>query len=66
MGTGWAGPWSQLLILPSCLQVLRSGLSEARCLLLFAVALAAAATLGCTGLVAYTPIWCFPGATFAP
>ncbi|XP_026633384.1 myotonin-protein kinase isoform X5 [Microtus ochrogaster] len=52
------------LLLPA--RVLRSGLSEARCLLLFAVALAAAATLGCTGLVAYTPIWCFPGATFAP
>lgn len=55
MGTGWAAPLSQLLILPSCLQVLRSGLSEARCLLLFAAALAAAATLGCTGL-AYIPI----------
>ncbi|XP_057615488.1 myotonin-protein kinase isoform X6 [Chionomys nivalis] len=52
------------LLLPA--RVLRSGLSEARCLLLFAVALAAAATLGCTGLVAYAPIWCFPGATFAP
>ncbi|XP_076784727.1 myotonin-protein kinase isoform X7 [Arvicanthis niloticus] len=48
----------------------RPSLSEARCLLLFAAALAAAATLGCTGLVAYTgrltPVWCFPGATFAP
>lgn len=51
-------------------RVPRPGLSEARCLLLFAAALAAAATLGCTGLVAYTgrltPVWCFSGATFAP
>uniref|UniRef100_A0A8C8USF2 Myotonin-protein kinase n=1 Tax=Peromyscus maniculatus bairdii TaxID=230844 RepID=A0A8C8USF2_PERMB len=52
------------LLLPA--RVPRPGLSEARCLLLFAAALAAAATLGCTGLVAYTPVWCFPGATFAP
>lgn len=55
---------------PQELQVPRPGLSEARCLLLFAAALAAAATLGCTGLVAYTgrltPVWCFSGATFAP
>lgn len=51
-------------------RVPRPGLSEAHCLLLFAAALAAAATLGCTGLVAYTgrltPVWCFSGATFAP
>lgn len=60
------GPCGLLLMPPSCLQVPRPGLSEARCLLLFAAALAAAATLGCTGLVAYTPVWCFPGATFAP
>ncbi|XP_012980912.1 myotonin-protein kinase isoform X4 [Mesocricetus auratus] len=52
------------LLLPA--RVLRPGLSEARCLLLFAAALAAAATLGCTGLVACVPVWCFPGATFAP
>lgn len=56
------------LLLPA--RIPRPGLSEARCLLLFAAALAAAATLGCTGLVAYTggltPVWCFPGATFAP
>ncbi|KAL6085894.1 hypothetical protein STEG23_010895 [Scotinomys teguina] len=52
------------LLLPA--RVPRPGLSEARCLLLFAAALAAAATLGCTGLVAYTPVWCFPGAAFAP
>ncbi|XP_036038745.1 myotonin-protein kinase isoform X6 [Onychomys torridus] len=52
------------LLLPA--RVPRPGLSEARCLLLFAAALAAAATLGCTGLVACAPVWCFPGATFAP
>ncbi|XP_028634505.1 myotonin-protein kinase isoform X4 [Grammomys surdaster] len=56
------------LLLPA--RVPRPSLSEARCLLLLAAALAAAATLGCTGLVAYTgrltPVWCFPGATFAP
>lgn len=64
------GPCGLVLIQPSRLQVPRPGLSEARCLLLFAAALAAAATLGCTGLVAYTgrltPVWCFSGATFAP
>ncbi|CAH7391289.1 Dmpk [Phodopus roborovskii] len=52
------------LLLPARLP--RPGLSEARCLLLFAAALAAAATLGCSGLVACIPVWCFPGATFAP
>lgn len=56
------------LLLPA--RIPRPGLSEARCLLLLAAALAAAATLGCTGLVActgsLTPVWCFPGATFAP
>ncbi|XP_051018446.1 myotonin-protein kinase isoform X4 [Acomys russatus] len=56
------------LLLPA--RVPRPGLSEARCLLLLAAALAAAATLGCTGLVAYTgrlsSLWCFSGATFTP
>uniref|UniRef100_A0A8C2QE32 Myotonin-protein kinase n=1 Tax=Cricetulus griseus TaxID=10029 RepID=A0A8C2QE32_CRIGR len=52
------------LLLPA--RVPRPGLSEARCLLLFAAALAAAATLGCTGLVACIPVWCFPGAACAP
>lgn len=64
------GPRGLVLIQPSLLQVPRPSLPEVRCLLLFAAALAAAATLGCTGLVAYTgrltPVWCFPGATFAP
>lgn len=64
------GPRGLVLIQPFCPQVPRPGLSEARCLLLFAAALAAAATLGCTGLVAYTgrltSVWCFPGASFAP
>lgn len=57
------------LIPPSCPQVPKPDLSEARSLLLFAVALAAAATLGRTGLVAYAehlaPVWRHPGAAFA-
>ncbi|XP_036741841.2 myotonin-protein kinase isoform X4 [Manis pentadactyla] len=48
----------------------RLGVSEARSLLLFAVALARAAALGCSGLVAYaghlTQLWRLPGAAFAP
>uniref|UniRef100_A0A671ERW2 Myotonin-protein kinase n=1 Tax=Rhinolophus ferrumequinum TaxID=59479 RepID=A0A671ERW2_RHIFE len=48
----------------------RLGLSEARSLLLFTVALAGAAALGCTGLVAgaghLTPVWRHPGTAFAP
>ncbi|XP_017507574.3 myotonin-protein kinase isoform X1 [Manis javanica] len=48
----------------------RLGVSEARSLLLFAAALARAAALGCSGLVAYvghlTQLWRLPGAAFAP
>ncbi|XP_022379908.1 myotonin-protein kinase isoform X2 [Enhydra lutris kenyoni] len=55
------------LLLPA--RVPKPDLSEARSLLLFAVALAAAAALGCTGLVAYAehlaPVWRHPGAAFA-
>lgn len=55
------------LLLPA--RVPKPDLSEARSLLLFAVALAAAATLGRTGLVAYAehlaPVWRHPGAAFA-
>ncbi|GAB5581898.1 myotonin-protein kinase isoform X2 [Prionailurus iriomotensis] len=53
-----------------CQVVPKPDLSEARSLLLFAVALAAAAALGCTGLVAcahhLAPVWRHPGAAFAP
>ncbi|XP_077603433.1 myotonin-protein kinase isoform X6 [Crocuta crocuta] len=56
------------LLLPA--RVPKPDLSEARSLLLFAVALAAAAALGCTGLVAcadhLAPAWRHPGAAFAP
>ncbi|XP_030889595.1 myotonin-protein kinase-like [Leptonychotes weddellii] len=56
------------LLLPA--RVPKPDLSEARSLLLFAVALAAAAALGCTGLVAcadhLAPVWRHPGAAFAP
>ncbi|XP_032983493.1 myotonin-protein kinase isoform X4 [Rhinolophus ferrumequinum] len=56
------------LLLPA--RVPRLGLSEARSLLLFTVALAGAAALGCTGLVAgaghLTPVWRHPGTAFAP
>uniref|UniRef100_A0A452S997 Myotonin-protein kinase n=1 Tax=Ursus americanus TaxID=9643 RepID=A0A452S997_URSAM len=51
-------------------RVPKPDLSEARSLLLFAVALAAAAALGCTGLVAcadhLAPVWRHPGAAFSP
>ncbi|ELK12768.1 Myotonin-protein kinase [Pteropus alecto] len=56
------------LLLPA--RVPRLGLSEARSLLLFSVALAGAAALGCTGLVAcaghLARVWRRPGAAFAP
>uniref|UniRef100_A0A8C0JQ75 Myotonin-protein kinase n=1 Tax=Canis lupus dingo TaxID=286419 RepID=A0A8C0JQ75_CANLU len=56
------------LLLPA--RVPKPDLSEARSLLQFAVALAAAASLGCTGLVAradhLAPVWRQPGAAFAP
>eukprot|EP00071_Canis_lupus_P003995 XP_005616486.1 myotonin-protein kinase isoform X2 [Canis lupus familiaris] len=56
------------LLLPA--RVPKPDLSEARSLLQFAVALAAAAALGCTGLVAradhLAPVWRQPGAAFAP
>ncbi|KAF3814731.1 hypothetical protein GH733_017007 [Mirounga leonina] len=56
------------LLLPA--RVPKPDLSEARSLLLFAVALAAAAALGCTGLVAcadhLAPVWRHPGPAFAP
>nr|XP_021536749.1 myotonin-protein kinase [Neomonachus schauinslandi] len=56
------------LLLPA--RIPKPDLSEARSLLLFAVALAAAAALGCTGLVAcadhLAPVWRHPGAAFAP
>ncbi|XP_039102705.1 myotonin-protein kinase isoform X11 [Hyaena hyaena] len=56
------------LLLPA--RVPKPDLSEARSLLLFSVALAAAAALGCTGLVAcadhLAPAWRHPGAAFAP
>lgn len=64
------GPVSPVLIPPSHPQVTRLGLSEARSLLLFTVALAGAAALGCTRLVACAdhliPIWRHPGTAFAP
>lgn len=76
MSVGGANPRNQsepvslVLILPFRPQVPRLGLSEARSLLLFTVALAGAAALGCTGLVAgaghLTPIWRHPGTAFAP
>ncbi|XP_023560214.1 myotonin-protein kinase isoform X6 [Octodon degus] len=51
-------------------RVPRPGLSEARCLLLFAAALARATALCSFGFVAHaghlTPTWCFPGAAFVP
>lgn len=77
-GGGVASPRSQsagrvaggYLIPPLCPQVPKPDLSEARSLLQFAVALAAAAALGCTGLVAradhLAPVWRQPGAAFAP
>ncbi|KAM5209778.1 myotonin-protein kinase isoform 2-T2 [Hipposideros larvatus] len=56
------------LLLPA--RVPRLGLSEARSLLLFTVALAGAAALGCTGLVAcadhLAPVWSHSGTAFAP
>lgn len=76
MGVGRASPRSQSEAsvasadMPSRPQVPRLGLSEARSLLLFSVALAGAAALGCTGLVAcaghLARVWRRPGATFAP
>lgn len=76
MSIGGVNPRNQsgaciaVLILLSRPQVPRLGLSEACSLLLFTVALAGAAALGCTGLVAcadhLAPVWCRSGAAFAP
>ncbi|KAF6078117.1 hypothetical protein HJG60_009030 [Phyllostomus discolor] len=56
------------LLLPA--RIPRPGLSEARSLFLFAAALVGTTALGCTRLVAcagcLTPVWCHPGAAFAP
>ncbi|KAM5295966.1 myotonin-protein kinase isoform 8-T8 [Glossophaga mutica] len=56
------------LLLPA--RIPRPGLSEARSLFLFAAALVGTTALGCTRLVAcagcLSPVWCRPGAAFAP